>query len=249
MLKHNQFKTISIKEMDQVSLLNRVDTKYVISKTMLARFLQSLEHTHRVLEINSELVQNYETFYFDTAQHNMYLDHHNKKANRYKVRIREYIESNLFFLEIKNKSNKGRTIKKRMKLPENNITSHPKAHEFIKKHSPYTFQNLNPVLGNTFKRITLVDHELSERLTIDVDLKAWSVENDETSLTFDAIAIVELKRDGFSNSKTHKLLLDLRVHPMGYSKYAIASSVLFSKTVKNNNFKKKHRFVEKIVKL
>ena len=41
--------------------------------------------------------------------------HQNKKLNRYKIRQREYLISDISFFEIKFKSNKGRTIKKRIK--------------------------------------------------------------------------------------------------------------------------------------
>ena len=43
---------------------------------------------------------------------NFFLDHHNRRVNRNKIRFREYVGSNLTFLEVKTKNNKGKTIKK-----------------------------------------------------------------------------------------------------------------------------------------
>lgn len=243
----SQFKSVNINEMDQVSLLNRVDTKYVISISDLGVFLASLINSHKVLIIEEEPIQNYQTYYFDTKNYASYVAHHNKKADRFKIRVREYLESQMFYLEIKHKSNKGRTIKKRMKLDGNAIINNSKAHEFIHKHSPYSYFDLNPVLGNTFKRITLVDNEFTERLTVDLELKSWPVNERKKIFQYDGLAVIELKRDGSLNSRTHKSLKDLRINPMSFSKYAMAIAELYSDEVKGNNFKKKHRSIDKLL--
>lgn len=242
----SEFRPISLEEMDNVSLLNRIDTKYVVSVKDLSVFLKSVESSHRILNINNQSVQTYETYYYDTSDMKMYVAHHNKKANRFKIRTRQYIESNLFFLEIKNKSNKGKTVKKRIKLLTNSIENNKKASQFIFEKSPYVQSKLSAVLGNTFQRITLVDNALTERLTIDVDLKAWEVINSKNNVHLSEVAIIELKRDSNSIADTHKRLLNLRIKSMGFSKYAIASSILFSGRIKNNNFKKKQRRVYKL---
>ena len=241
-----KFLTISLEEMDSVSLLNRADTKYVVSIKDLSAFLKSLESSHRILKINNQSVQTYETFYYDTSDMKMYVAHHNKKANRFKIRTRQYIESNLFFLEIKNKSNKGKTVKQRIKLKSNALVDSKKAGVFVSEKSPFRQSELSAVLGNTFQRVTLVDNSLTERLTIDVDLKAWEVINSKNNIHLPNIAIIELKRDSNPIADTHKKLLDLRIKSMGFSKYAIASSMLFSGRIKNNNFKKKHRRVNEL---
>jgi hypothetical protein len=41
--------------------------------------------------------------YFDTDSKRFYHDHHNGKVKRTKIRMRNYVESNLTFLEIKKK--------------------------------------------------------------------------------------------------------------------------------------------------
>jgi len=240
------FNTIDINKLESVSLNNRTETKYLIPIQDLLSFLESVESTHRILEINDKRTQTYETYYYDTSGLKMYVAHHNKKANRYKIRTRQYIESNLFFLEIKNKSNKGKTIKKRLKLSSGSIEHNQKAIDFISEKSPFVQSELSAVLANTFQRITLVDNALTERLTIDVDLKAWEVKNNKNSIHLSNIAIIELKRDANSVADTHKKLLELRIKPMGFSKYAMASSLLFSDKIKINNFKKNQRLLQKL---
>ena len=242
----NNFLPISLSEMDKVSLLKRVDTKYVVSVKNLSDFLMSITSTHRILEINNKRIQTYETYYYDTSNMDMYIAHHNKKANRFKVRTRQYIESDLLFLEVKNKSNKGKTVKKRIKLKSNIIDNNIKAKQFIAANSPFLLKDLSPVLANTFRRLTLVDNKLTERLTIDFELKAWDISNESNSIFLEKIAIIELKRDQNSIANTHKQLLDLRIKSMGFSKYAISSSILFANKLKHNNFKNKQRIIKNL---
>ena len=111
----NQFNPITLSEMDEVKLMNRTDTKFVFPRTILREILADLSKGYRVLEINGKRISTYQTLYFDTADFGYYLDHHNGVGNRFKVRIRNYVESDLFFLEVKNKY-KGRTDKKRIRL-------------------------------------------------------------------------------------------------------------------------------------
>ena len=46
----------------------------------------------------------------------MYLAHQNGRVIREKIRVRTYVSSGLTFLEVKNKNNKGRTDKKRIRV-------------------------------------------------------------------------------------------------------------------------------------
>jgi len=97
------FQPISLSEMDEVKLMNRTDTKFVLNRTLFNEVLPQLTSSYRVLEISDQRLSSYRTLYFDTSGFDLFLDHHNGKGNRFKVRIRKYVESNLFFLEIKNK--------------------------------------------------------------------------------------------------------------------------------------------------
>ncbi len=240
-----RFKGISLSEMDAVSLLKRVDSKFVIDTGRLEMFFKNIETTHRVLEIEGSPIQTYKTIYYDTPDYKMYTAHHNRKKHRYKIRTRDYVESELSFLEIKNKSNKGKTTKKRIAFSDKGILC-SKMNDFIVAHSPFEAQDLMPVLGNTFNRITLVNNDLTERMTIDVGLKAWEFEHSENDLDLGGVSIIELKRDAYQKSKTLKLLRDLKIKPTGFSKYAVSSSILLSHKVKSNNFKAKQRYIQKI---
>ena len=61
-------------------------------------------------------IQDYRSLYYDTVDRQFFLDHHNERVNRYKVRFREYVNSGLSFLEVKCKNNKKKTIKNRIQV-------------------------------------------------------------------------------------------------------------------------------------
>jgi hypothetical protein len=113
-----RFNSISLQEMDGVRLMNRTDTKFMISREQLEQLLSGLNTNYRVLEVEGILINRYKTLYFDTPDFLCYRQHHSGKRNRFKVRKREYVESHISYLEYKEKTNKGRTIKSRIKLGE-----------------------------------------------------------------------------------------------------------------------------------
>ena len=102
--------------MDSVKLMNRIDTKFVFEIELLKKALQEIKEYYYILEIKGLRMSAYRSLYFDTDEFKFYYEHHNGKTNRNKVRYREYLESGLCFLEVKHKNNKGKTIKKRIKV-------------------------------------------------------------------------------------------------------------------------------------
>ena len=98
--------------MDSVSLMKRVDTKFLINRKKLESIFSSLSSHYKILKVKDVIKSKYSSFYFDTVNYKFFLDHHNGKLNRAKVRFREYVGSNLTFLEVKRKNQKGVTIKK-----------------------------------------------------------------------------------------------------------------------------------------
>ena len=115
----NRMKPILLSEMKGICLMNRIDTKYMMPVNMLPQLLTRLEHDFRIQQVNGQTVGQYWTLYYDTKELEMYLNHHNCRLPREKIRMRTYLDSNLTFLEIKRKSNKGRTSKERIQLPLN----------------------------------------------------------------------------------------------------------------------------------
>jgi hypothetical protein len=228
------YNKITLEEMDSVKLLNRIDTKYVINKELLPKVLDKISDNYRILEIDSKRIFLYNSLYYDTESDVMYMAHHNGKTNRTKIRYRKYVDSNLCFLEIKNKIKGNRTVKFRTKIADIETSISEFAQNYISKNTDFQNVVLKPKIYTDFLRVTLVNNELTERVTIDMDLK---FRINGFSHLLDNVAIIELKRDG--NTK-HSLLVDslnyMRAYPQGFSKYCIGRAILEG-NLKANNFK------------
>lgn len=243
----NEMKPISLDEMSSIRLMNRLDTKYVASKQQLVQLLGLLKDKYYVQQIKDMRICPYRTTYFDTEDHKMYMQHHNKHANRLKVRVRTYLsDGDLTFLEVKRKNNKKRTKKKRMEVESLEGCARTEgAEEFLRKKTKgMEFKDLHPVVQNYFQRITLVNYGKTERLTIDFNVQFT---NFETGLYRDTdnLVIIELKRDGNIFSPVCSILRDIHVHPSGFSKCCIGMA-LTDKSLKQNNFKERLHYIERV---
>lgn len=228
-----EFNKISLSQMDNVSLMRRIDTKYLLTQNDLLKILPSLKEDYKILEINGNRLMSYATLYFDSVLKNCFIDHHNGKSNRFKVRIRNYIESNLSFLEIKRKNNLGITKKERQEIESFQDYFSNKSIKFIQKNK-IDPKKLEPTLYNNFKRLTLVNKCSAERVTIDLNL-SYKIENEEKK--FDKIVIIEVKQDPkLKQTKINKLLKSNSILPTNFSKYCIGVTNVFS-DVKKNRFK------------
>jgi hypothetical protein len=180
--------------------------------------------------------------YYDTPDFLCYRQHHSGKRNRFKVRKREYVESHLSFLEYKEKTNKGRTIKSRIKLGEIDDSLNERENAFIDERTHHHLE-YEPKLWNSFARITLVDMNAGERLTIDTDI---AFEMADRIAGIPELVIIEVKRD--ENSGLSEVLRQLKhqlVRPESMSKYCLGVALLYPE-VKSNNFKQKLLKIEKI---
>jgi len=241
----NQFDPISLKDMDRVKLLNRVDTKYVFELNRLSSVLSDISDCYYVLEIDNIRTNSYKTLYYDTPNYDFYKGHHNGKLNRTKIRFRKYIESNLNFLEIKLKTNKERTDKRRTKISDIEIDLSSDSQQFIDENSLVEGMDLQPALWNSFTRITLVHKTINERLTIDLNL-AFEDCNTGKETSIPHITIAELKQGKANvNSDFVKAVKKYHIRPMGMSKYCIGLALL-NNQLKSNNFKERILKINKL---
>ncbi|MBL4861465.1 MAG: polyphosphate polymerase domain-containing protein [Crocinitomicaceae bacterium] len=240
-----EFQTIGLHEMDNVKLMNRVDTKFTMTIRQLMETLPALTEHYRVLEIDGNLSASYQSRYYDDRQLNFYMDHHRKRVDRFKVRYRKYVESDLAFLEVKHK-NKGRTNKKRIQVDDmpnsNNITGD---HSDFIKSTGVDYADLQHVLTNEFSRITFVGKKHNERLTFDLNLK---FQIGDKSSELKNLVIAELKQERVNRtSPFYKMMKTSLIRPYRTSKYCIGIIHLYGKeNVKYNRFKKKLIKLKKI---
>lgn len=232
---------ITLEEMKRVKLMNRIDTKYLTTRRVMLRFLEHAKSDYRLQHIGGEYLLPYYTLYFDTEGCSMYMAHLLGRKNRQKIRIRKYETSGTSFLEVKNKNNKGRTKKKRISCEDYNTDE---SQDFLEKHSKYPCPALCEQIENKFSRITLVNRNLTERLTIDMDLRFHNCRTGK-ACGLDDLVIIELKRDGHTMSASSRMLHNLHIQPARFSKYCMGMA-LTNETLKRNRFKPRLRLIDKM---
>lgn len=239
------FDPITLMEMDGVKLMDRTDTKFLFNINDLESVLNAAKNHYRILDIENNRISRYKTLYFDTENFKLYNEHHAGKLNRYKIRHRTYLESNLGFLEVKFKSNKGRTLKTRIKeinIPDLNSG---KAFDFLKKILPFDPIILLPKLWVNYSRITLVNKTSAERLTLDLNLE---FEKDGETKSLNQLVIAEVKQDSKITSPFVAFMKHKHIREGSISKYCFGVASSFSH-VKKNNFKRKLLNITKIINL
>lgn len=236
--------------MSGIRLMNRTDTKFVTNIATLRKLLKLAVWQYRAQEIEGKRQARYYTMYFDTPDMQMYTCHHSGHANRQKLRIRSYVDSGLNFLEVKTKNNHKRTRKKRTTMfdfdplaPARDIAfdSHDdnfkEYDSFLRENLWYKPEIMDEAIENRFNRITLVNNNKTERLTIDTDLCFHNIHTGN-DCSLPELAIIELKRDGLMPSPILSLLNELRIKPLGFSKYCIGTA-LTNPDIRQNRFKQR----------
>lgn len=226
---------ITLEEMSSIRLMNRTDRKFVTNKEKLTELLKLAQGKYYAQLNAGSRIADYCTTYWDTDEHDFYMDHHNGRSPRQKVRVRTYMDSGVTFLEVKTKNNHGRTRKKRIEITgQGQIAEHE---DFLQERVHCGVGDIHQTVQNKFHRITLVNYAKTERLTIDFDVQFYNYETNEMTDTGDLV-IIELKRDGNVFSPVLDMLRQLRIKPSGFSKYCIGS-LLTNADLKYNLFKPK----------
>lgn len=219
--------------MDGVKLQDRTDTKYVFSEAELLHVLEAMRPHYRMLEVDGKRGTEYRSLYFDTPDLRHYQDHHNKRTFRVKVRYREYIGSDLVYLEVKRKTGRGRTDKARMRVATIPQRMSPEEFAFVTKASG-SDAVLEPALWNHFTRYTFVSNNSPERLTMDLHLR-YTHPDGEGDLG--GIVVAELKQERADRTSAFVgIMRSFGLRPAGMSKYCIGMLTL-QRPVKHNAFK------------
>lgn len=194
------FKSLSLEDLNsKASYLKRIDRKFLLNTTELKNVLADINKDFEALEIDGKKVFEYDNVYMDTEDHMFYNQHQNKEKYRTKVRTRLYKDAWLAFFEYKQKDN-GVTKKYRYKFP---TEEHGKFTKGKKRFFEWVWQSMyewqeipkiSPAIQTKYKRITLVNKDGSERLTIDFDIKTKDLRNKNArEVSLDNLVIVESK--------------------------------------------------------
>ena len=244
--------SISLSEMESVKLMDRTDTKFLLPRRRIPALLHALLKNYRILEVDGHRLSAYETLYFDTPDLRSYHDHQCGRLNRYKVRQRHYIQSKLLFTEVKHKTNKGRTIKQRIrghvvhapeKVPTRLAELDDVSRLFVHQLTAHRLPDLHPVLWVGYQRITLVSCTSVERITLDLGL---SFQAGERTKDFANLAIAEVKQDSRQHSEFISLMKRNGVRSGSLSKYCLGMVSLHG-AIKQNRFKPQLHHLQKIL--
>jgi len=245
----DNFDPIELSQMDSVRLMNRIDTKYLTDINTVEKVLRKAAQSgYLALEIQDKKAHPYKSLYYDSPDLRMYLDHHNRRLTRQKLRTRSYSNGQTF-LELKTKNNHGRTKKKRIEISSDNylmanFASCEQIGCWLESKLFYSWQELSPALETEFSRITLVNPEMTERATIDFELNFNNIRNGLQS-DLGQLAIIEVKQDSNTQSTLRDILLEERVKPFRISKYCIGTA-LTNRSIKRCRFKEKIILINKL---
>jgi hypothetical protein len=216
----------TLAELDAVALLNRVDTKFLLTSAQLVELLPKLAQEYRVLEVQGKRLHQYRTLYFDTPEYDLYRLHHVTGVVRHKVRSRAYVDSGLCFFEIKSKTPENRTVKHRLATPELVTAWTPEASAFVQSHLGRKARALQPTLSNDFLRVTLMDRHQTERLTLDLNIQ---FDCDGRTAVLPGIVIAELKQGDVTQSSAFAdAMRSSAISPTSISKYCTGVGLLVS---------------------
>lgn len=245
MLKQDlhSFDTITLPEMERVKLMDRIESKFVLSSKQLPNVFDKIKDDYKIVSFNGNLEPSYKTVYYDNDSLFFYHEHHRKRKDRYKVRFRNYVESNMTFLEVKHKKN-GRVDKNRIRVDNEDFELNDEELLFL-KNANIQASDLNVKLTNFYNRITLVSNHSVERVTFDLNIK---FQYQKVGATLDRIVILELKQPELSRETSiYKALKDLQIKRYNVSKYCIGIIKTHGiENVKYNRFKKKLNRLNKI---
>lgn len=222
----NRFAAHNLQEQSEITLADRIDSKFLLPVRILPNFLGALNSDYTILEDSGHRVFTYENTYFDTPSWDLYLQHQNGKLNRHKFRLRRYLETDISYFEKKFKTNKDRTVKERISCKETQS-----------RDVTIEETQMKPSLYVNYRRLTLWNHAANERLTLDYDL-CYRRPGKTKVARLDRLLIAELKRHGKANGSPFvKTAKDYGFSPQTFSKYCTGVCLTDDGSLKNNRFK------------
>jgi hypothetical protein len=212
-----RFQAITLQELNsKAAMLERLDNKYVIRQSVLARALGAFQNVFDILEIEGKRQFTYETCYFDDADYRSYFDHHQGRRRRLKVRVRKYTDAQLCFVEVKLKGRRGITVKKRLDYSVDRYgTLDDSAYQHIDESYQELYgepfrRELGPVIEMRYQRVTLVAKEGGERMTVDCNLEFV---REGTSRSIDPEVFIVETKSANGNGIADRILRSFHQHP------------------------------------
>ncbi|MGW4791574.1 polyphosphate polymerase domain-containing protein [Nonomuraea sp. NPDC004297] len=214
---------------DVPELMSRVDRKYIVTASTMARLAAELGDRFHALRIGGRRQFRYTSTYFDTPGLLTYHQHRQDRRRRFKLRTRTYLDGGGQWLELKLNGARGSTDKHR--IPYDDVPCHAltsRALDFVRDTllselrivAPET---LEPVLATDYRRVTLIDRSGSARVTCDTGLLFREGER-VVPARGDLVLLESKSADG--RALVDRVLRGLGVRPVSVSKYCLAVAAL-----------------------
>lgn len=217
----------AIRDVDD--LQERYESKYVVTADTAAEVIGALDLGWRVLEVAGRRSTAYRSSYFDDENFGLFRDHVKGRRLRYKVRTRQYENDPDEMLEIKLKSGRGATDKRRVARTgsfgtELTATERRWLSDMVfDAYGRRLESRLAFALGLGYTRRTMFNPAIGERLTIDTDLVAQA-EGASAAPVGEAVVIEVKGVDWYG--PTVRLLQRRSVRALTFSKYCAALASL-----------------------
>lgn len=232
-----RFETVGLSQVANSATSNRIDTKFALREESVFEVLNDLKDECRILDVDGQKFSTYRTQYFDTESYALFRRHHAGRSNRYKVRARTYLNTQMSYVEIKRRTPAGMTTKVRRPTEQFETRLTAASREFIDTHCSIGASELMPMLLNSFDRICLVSKNASERLTIDLNVE---IETGVEPICLQGVAVAEFKQERSNRSDRDAAFLRqmraINVRPTRFSKYCMGL-LLTNSDIKHNRFK------------
>ena len=248
------WQSISLDELNEkAAMQTRVDRKYIVDADYAASILAELPADEAaVLEIDGQREFAYDSVYFDTPDLVSYKASAIGSRNRFKVRTRSYLDSDLSFLEVKTEGAREFTVKERIPYSIENrdiLTAEGKEYvaTALEQLTDASVDRLESVIRTGYRRTTVYlpqseQNPVASRLTIDTSLTWTPLSESALMYTADGgegptkyqvgteysapgTVIIETK-SGSAPSVADKYLWRAGIRPVKISKFATGMAAL-----------------------
>ena len=225
-------------------LLRRLDHKFLAPSEVVAELIAPLSSAYAVLHVPSGAIATYDSLYLDTPDLQCFHDHRRGRRLRHKIRIRNYPDRGVTFLEIKSKRSEALTEKHRLELARSDAALGDRERAFLRRHAGALADALVPTLSIHYRRVALLALDADERVTIDLDLAAALPGGPRHP--FGRLAVIEVKcAPGTSRSPVMATLAAAGLRDQSFSKYCAAVARLYP-DVRHNRLLPTLRAAERI---
>jgi hypothetical protein len=219
------------------------DTKFIFHVSSLAGILIEAAPYYNLLNPENHRIISFESQYYDTPDFQFYLDQHNEKLRRYKIRRRICKNLAQAIFEVKLFYNTGKVIKKRFETNNQHRELSKDERKFIKKHTLFKPKDLPASLTTAYDRITLIGKDGCQKITFDLNIQN-RFRGRVNQAPF--LVIAEIKQSVCSEKPMiQKIFKEHKIVSCNFSKYCFGLAILHPQ-IKSNNFKTLFNQINKI---